>query len=586
MGSGKKHIAAFVAMLFLLPGEGFAQQAQRDYSKSPSHFPNFFAPYIGREVPETSMQNSDRIHSLIRDRKIMLSLSDAIALALENNLDLAIARYNLQIADTDILRTKSGASVRGVASGLVQGTPGGGVGGFGSGAQGAGAGGTSGGAGGAGTGAGGQVSSTIGTGAPVDSYDPTITTQGQIQHSVFPLANTVTLGTALALQNSTGVNATFAQAFPTGTSLNFSSQNSRQTSNSPNTQFVPQLDSSFRLMVTQRLLSGFGIGPNLRFIRIARNNREISDIAFKNQVIATVTQIQNIYWDLVNANEDVKVKQRSLALAEKTLGDNRKQLELEAVAPIEVTRSEAEVDVRNQELIVAQTTLQLQQLLMKNAISKDLADAEIESAEVVPTDTMDIPTTDAVQPMQDVLNDAMSHRPELAQARIDLKNREITRSAAKNALLPAIDLFGFYGGTGQGGVKNPLSTSTAFVPTRGFTDVFSGSFNGNFPDYAVGFNMTIPLRNRAAQADQVRSELEARQAELRLRQLQNQIRIEVENAHFAVTQNRARVQSARKLRDLAKRTFDIEQKKLALVPRRARLFWDPDATWLLRNRTS
>ena len=562
-----RKILASIAMLSMLPGIAWGQR-KVDYTKSPSHFPNFLAPYVGREVPSPSMQNSERIHSLIRDGKIMLSLSDAVALALENNLDLAIARYNLQIADTDILRTKSGASARGVASGLVQGTPGGGIGGFGTGAQGAGAGGTSGGAGGAGTGTGGQVSSTIGTGAPVQSYDPTLETTGQVEHAVFPLANTVTTGTAQFLQNSSNVSSSYAQAFATGTSLQFGLQNQRQTSNGKFTTLVPELDSTFRLTVTQRLLSGFGIGPNLRFIRIARNNREISDVAFRNQVIATVTQVQNIYWDLVNANEDVKVKERSQALAQKTLDDNKKQLELEAIAPIEVTKAEAEVDSRNQELLVAQTSLQLQQLLMKNAISKDLDDAELEGAEVVPTDTMDVPARDEIRPNQDLLNDALSQRPELAQARIDLTNREITRKAAKNALLPTLDVFGFYGGTGQGGVQNPFLDPDSRPPTpiitTGLGDVLSRTFRGTSPDYAVGFNMTIPLRNRAAQADQVRSELEYRQAQLRLRQLQNQIRIEVENAHYALQQNRARVNSAKKARDLAQRTFEIEQKKFAL----------------------
>lgn len=552
----------------LLSGGAFGQDAQHNPSvTSPrSHFPNLAAPYIGRDLPDPPMTNSDRVRTLVKDGKLMLSLSDAIALALENNLDLAIARYNLEIADTDIVRTKSGASVRGVASGLVQGTPGGGIGGFGSGAPGAGAGGTSGGAGGAGTGAGGLVQSTIGTGAPVESYDPTIESTGQIQHSAFPLSNTVTTGTASFLQNTSTLNVNYSQAFATGTSLQFGVENSRQTSNSLFTTLVPVLNSSFRVTLRQRLLSGFGLEPNLRFIRIARNNREISDIAFRNQVIATVSQIQNIYWDLVSAMEDVKVRERSVALAARTLEDSRKQLELQAIAPIEVTRAEAEVDSRNQELIVAQTSLQLQQLLMKNAISKDLGDREIEGIEVVPTDTMELSANETVRPTQDLVAEALSQRPELAQARVDLTNREITRKAAKNALLPNFDLFAFYGGSGQAGVQNPYLVDRPPVPmpTTGFGDAFRQTFNGSSPDYAVGFNMNIPLRNRAAQADQVRSELEYRQAQLRLRQLQNQIRIEVENAHFAVQQNSARLKSARKARELARRTFEIEKKRLDL----------------------
>lgn len=542
------------------------QSLRPDYKKPRPQFPTFVAPYIGREVPEPSFSNSPRIEQLLKDGKIMLSLSDAVALALENNLDLAIARYNLDIADTDILRTKAGSSARGVASGLVQGTPGGGVGGFGSGAPGAGAGGTSGGAGGAGTGTGGIVQSTIGAGAAIESFDPAVISSFNIEHAAFPLANTVTTGTALLRQNSTNGSLGFSQAFPTGTSVQMSMDNTRQTTNSLFSTFVPVLNSSYRFSFRQRLLSGFGTGPNRRFIRIANNNREITEIGFRNQLIATVTQIQNIYWDLVNAVEDVKVKERSYGLAKKTLEDSKKQVELQAIAPIEVERSKSESDNRYQELIVAQSTLELQQLLMKNAVTRDLSDPVLASAPVVPTDTMTVSDTEQVVPTQDLIADALRDRPELQQAQYDLTNREITRKAARNALLPNLDLVSFYGGSGLGGVQNLNTPGGAgtLIPTTGLWDVLGRTFNNTSPDYSIGFSLSIPLRNRSAQADQVRSELEYRQAQLRLKQLQNQIGIEVRNAQFALRQNRARVDAARKARDLSQRAFDIEQKKFQL----------------------
>src|SRR5690349_23988325 len=535
-----------------------------DFSKSRKSFPNLLAPYEGRTLASPRLDNSPRINQLIHEGKLVLSLNDAIALALENNLDLAIARYNLNIADTDILRTKAGASVRGVASGLVQGTPGGGIGGFGSGAPGAGAGGTSGGAGGAGTGAGGIVQSTIGAGAPVSSYDPQINTNFNIEHGIFPVANQVSFGVPNVQQNTANANFSYQQAFPTGTSLDFGMQNSRQTTNGRFTELIPALNSGFRFTMTQRLLSGFGFGPNLRFLRIARNNREVTDIAFRNQVIATTTQIQNIYWDLVNAVEDVKVKQRSLSLAQKTLEDDKKQVELQAIAPIEVTRDEAVVDSSNQDLIIAQTNLQLQELLMKNAITRNLSDPEIAGATLTPTDTIVVPENEPVVPTQDLIAEALSHRPELSEARIDMTNRQISRKAAKNALLPSLDFVAFYGGSGLAGVPNQNLSSNAGLPITGFGDVFTRTFNGSSPDYSVGFTLNVPLRNRVAQADQVRSELEYGQAELHLQQLQNQVGIEVRNAQFAVTQYRARVVAARKAVEVAQRTLDIEQKKLAL----------------------
>jgi outer membrane protein TolC len=558
----KRSFRSIIALI-LLPITGLGQSANIDFSRPRNYVPNPIGPYLGREVEPPSFANSVRIMELIKDGKLYLSLSDAIALALENNLDLAISRYNLQIADTDILRTKAGADARGVASGLVQGTPGGGVGGFGAGAPGAGAGGTQGGAGGAGTGASGLVQSTLGAGAPVQSYDPVITSSLNIEHASFPQSNIVTGGTPVLQQNVANANFSFSQAFTTGTSISGDFINSRDTTNSPNTSLVPQLSTTSRFRIRQRLLSGFGFGPNRRFIVISQNNKEIAEDGFRNQVIATVTQIQNIYWDLVSATEDVRVRERSLALAQRTLEDNKKQVELQAMAPIEVMRAESEVEGRNQELIVAQSQLELQQLLIKNAISRTLTEGILADAPVVPTDTMAIPNEDPVRPTQDWIADAIQKRPEIAQADVDLKNRQVTRKASRNALLPTVDLIAFYGGTALGGVENPINPPAVPFP-RSYSGVLERAFNNSFPDYSVGFSLTIPIRNRAAQADQVRSELEYRQAQLRIQQLKNQIGIEVRNALFSVKQNRARVGAARKARDLAQRNLEIEQKRLEL----------------------
>ena len=539
--------------------------AQTYKVRSAAHFPNLVGPYAAHQVPAPNFGNTSRVGGLLKGDKLLLSLSDAVTLALENNLDLAIARYNLPIAETDVLRASSGAAVRGVATGLVEGTPGGGVGGFGTGAPGGGAGGTSGGAGGAGTGASGLVESTLGTGPPLQSYDPQVISNLNIEHLSQPLSNTIVSGVSDLKQNTGVANFSYFQAFPSGTSMQVDFDNLRTTDNTTNSTLVPLINSGFRFTFRQRLLSGFGFGPNLRFIRIARNNREISDVAFRNQVIATVSQIQNIYWDLVNAYEDVKVKERSLALAQKTLSDDKEQVNLGAMAPIEVTRAESEVATRNQDLLLSQNELQLQELLIKNAVTKDLSDPLLASASVVPTDTMSIPEKEPVVPIQDLIGDAQNHRPELAEARMDLNNRDISRKSAANALLPAIDFVSWYGASALAGVQNPNNpTITTPIPRSGFSNAFASLFRNDSPDYGVGLSLTIPLRNRSAQADQIRSQLEYRQAQLRLQQLQNQIGIEVRNAQFALLQNRARVDTATKARDLARQTFEIEQKKYGL----------------------
>src|SRR5579862_1656450 len=352
-----------------------------------SHNPlNAYSPDT---VPEPELKNSSRLDQLVRDGKLYLSLKDAIELALEDNLDLAIARYNLPIANTDILRTRAGGFFRGVNTGVVQGTPGGGVGGFGTGAPGAGAGGTTGGAGGAGAGASGLVQSTLGTGTAVSSYDPLINLQGGEEHQTTPLANRQIYGVPLLQLNTGQVNAAYTQSFATGTSINFSFSNARQTTNSPFFNLSPSLTSQFRFQFQQELLAGFGFGPNLRYLRIAQNNKKISDIAFKDQVIATVTQIENIYWDLVSAYEQTQVNEQSFSFAQQTLDNARKQLKLESVPAMDVMRAEAEVSKRDQDLTIARTSLQLQETLMKNAITKSLDDPVFEAMPVVPTDKME-----------------------------------------------------------------------------------------------------------------------------------------------------------------------------------------------------
>jgi outer membrane protein TolC len=522
--------------------------------------------YEAEQVPEPVLANSPRIDHLIREGQLYLSLKDAIDLALENNLDLAIARYNLPIANTDILRTQAGGFFRGVNTGVVQGTPGGGVGGFGTGAPGAGAGGTTGGAGGAGAGASGLVQSTLGTGTAVSFYDPFLGLSGGEEHQTSPLANRQIYGVPLLQLNTGQLNAVFTESFPTGTSINFSFSNARQTTNSPFFNLSPSLTSTFRFQFQQELLAGFGFGPNLRYLRIARNNKKISDIGFKDQVIATVTQIENIYWDLVSAYKQTQVNEQSFGFAQQTLENTRKQLQLESVPALDVMRAEAEVSRRDQDLTVARTSLQLQETLMKNAITKSLDDPVLEAMRVIPTDRMEAAETRTSAPIADLISAALHNRPELAETDIDLVNRQISRRAARNALLPSLSLVGFYGGSGLAGPLNriySLGQNISTVPVD-FTGALQNAFNNSSPDYYVGLNLNIPIRNRVAKADQYRSELEYRQSELRLEQLKKQVRIEVRNAQYALDQTGARVQAARKARDLAQRSFDITKKEQEL----------------------
>jgi outer membrane protein len=546
----------------------------QEYSKPKSHFPNLVAPYTPRRVEAPNLANTPRIDELMHDGKLYISMNDAVALALENNLDIAIARYNLNIADTDVWRAKSGFNtILGVNNGVVQNTPGGGVGGLGT-QVGSGQGGTSVGAGGAGAGTSGLVQSTLGSGPLITSFDPILTGTLQNDH----LGIICTSPFCGPHQNTATGNFAYTQGFQWGTNVSVGFNNTRVTSDNPYNAFTPLLNSSFQFKLTQHLLQGFGFAANDRFIRIAKNNREISDVAFRLQITTTVDQIENMYWDLVYAYENVRVQNEQLAFAQKTLSDSRKQVEIGTLAPIEVVRAQSTVASDQQTLTVALTNLQLQQLLMKNALSRSLVDQVLADAEVIPTSTMELPAQEAVIPTQDLVNDALSHRPELAEQRINLANTDISNKAIRSALLPTVDLFAYYGGNGQGGNSNPnyVCTSTTEFPVCGLTSPapvppsvsYPGTLNqlvnSTASDKGAGIAINIPLRNRAAQSVQVRGEFEYRQAQLRIQQIENQLRIEVRNAQFGVQQNRASVASAQAAVDLARQSLDAEQKKYAL----------------------
>jgi outer membrane protein len=546
----------------------------RDYSQPRSAFPKLLQPYTPSPLDVSNLGNSPRIDTLMRDGKIYLSIDDAIALALENNLDLEIARYNLNIAEADLLRAKSGANILGINTGIVQNTPGGGVGGLG-GSVGSGTGGTTVAAGGAGTGTNGLVSSTLGIGAPITSFDPALTGTLQLDKNQTQSTSPFSPVPVIA-QNTYSANFGYSQGFAWGGALTGVFDNTHLTTNNTTSLFTPQLGSNFQFRFTQNLLQGFGFLPNTRFIRIAKNNREISDVAFRLQIITTVDQVENMYWDLVYAYENVRVQEESLTYTRKALEDAKRQAQVGTVPPIQVVSAQSTVSTGEQNLIVAQNNLQLQQLLMKNAVSRSIEDPILAEADVVPTSTMQVPQQEAIVPIQDLISDALQHRAEIVESRIDLNSRDTNVKSVRNSMLPTLQAFAYYGGSGLGGDVNPncsFSGVPCYNPARvppafrsttsvGYGSTLNQLVTSTAPDKGVGLALNIPIRNRLAQSNQVRAELEYRQAVVREHQLENQVRIEVRNAQFDVKQNRAAVQAAQSAVDLARQTFEADQQKL------------------------
>jgi len=525
-----------------------------------SHSP--LAPYRPSTAPELNMNNSPRLQNLIRDGKIYISLKDAIALAIENNLDLAYFRYNFPIAQTDILRTKAGYQANGVNTAIVQGTQGG----FAA-SSGGGGGGSSGGSAGAGNG--GIVTSTLGAGTIVSSFDPYLTFQGFVDHTTTPEVNAFQVGTPLLKANTIEVLSNFSQSFPIGTNVSVSYQGERYANNSPDDSINPELFSNFRLIISQPLLAGFGLATNERYIKIAKRNSQITDLAFKAQVIATVTQVENIYWDLVNAYDSEQISEQTLAFANKNLSDDQKQLKLQAIPAMQVMTDESAVATAEGNLTVARASLRLNELLLKNALTKT-DDPSIDEMPVIPLDLKGEPDPNADKSMDDLIAEAEKKRPEVAIYQMQAEKNKQSLKDINSELLPSLNMYGLYAGQGVAGPKNPNcnvaqlgADCSSDLPT-GFPSMFVNTFNYSAPEYQVGMTLNINLRNRQAKADQFRAVLEYRQSQISSEQQQKGIRFDVRNSKFALEQKQANVVAAQKARDLAQKTFDITKQEQQL----------------------
>jgi len=536
--------------------------AKYNYSRAPRAFPNIFAPYAPIKIGEPGLTNSPRVDQLIHDGKLELSLQEAVELALENNMDIVVQRYNPWFADTGILKAKSGGSGGG--------TPGAVFGG-----------------------------STANT--PFLSFDPLVTSTLSIDDRNIPVNNPLTSGTGtgvsalvpLTIHTST-FNTQYSQGFQTGTTFFAAWDNTRSSSSSTANLFNPSVQTSIFAGFQQQLLNGFGRSINTRNIRIANNNRKIADWAFTQQAITTVTNTITAYWELVFARGNVKVQEQAVTVAEKLYNDNRKQLEIGTMAPLDVTRAESELATNRQNLIVAQTLHLQDQQALKNFISKNPLAPNFVNVEIVPTDLPLRPEAIEAASFEEAVKEAFAKRPELQESAINLLNSAIDVKATRNALLPTATLTAQYGTVGLAGNQTqrtgttttiagapvvdangqPVAGSflpvTVFTPTgavvtpAGYGDALSSAFHNTFPDYQVSLNVQIPIRNRSAQADNQRSILTQRQLEAQLQQLKNAALLDVRNTYIALAQDRARVEAAAKARELQQQTFDAEQKKYQL----------------------
>jgi outer membrane protein TolC len=525
------------------------------------HSRNPLDAYRASTVPSLDLTNSPRLDSLIRDGKLYISLKDAVALALENNLDLAYFRYNLPIAQADLARTKAGGQANGVNTSISQGTQGGfsssGVGGGGGSSSGSVA-----------AGAGGLVQSTLGNGAPISSFDPQVAVRGFVDHTTLVQINTIQSGVPILKNNTIEVLSSYSQAYPLGTNFTVTDYGFRSTTNSVYNILSPQLTANFNFQINQPLLQGFGLATNERFIHLAKQNLQLTDLGFRAQVIATISQVENIYWDMVNAYQDSQVKERSLAYANEILSDDQKQLELNSIPAIQVLKDQAAVASAEGDLTVSRTTLKLNELLIKNALTKTITDPALAEMPVVPLDLKGSPDPNETKPVEQIISEAEKNRPDVSEDQISLQIAENNLKTIKNELLPSLSVYGLYDGAGFAGEVNPncqlpAGECNTTLP-KGFAGALQNTFNYSSPEYQVGFSLVITLRNRVAKADQFRAVLDVRQRELTFEQQKKQILLDVRNSQYALQQARARVDAAQKAQDLAQKTFDIAKQEQKL----------------------
>jgi len=557
--------ALFLSALPWLAPVMFVQAMHGQVTPIAPTAPNIDTPF--------SFTNSPRVHDIIRAGNMYLSLSDALALAIENNLDIELQRYGLPSADTELLRAKGGGTLRGLNFTLAE-TP---------------------------VGVGGPLSpvvtnpataqgtpgTSVATNAlelgvlsePQDNYsmqgtigqsngsvtpifDPALVGQLNWTHTSAPQSSFLTYQTNALVSNQTIANFGIEQGFSSGAQVGLNFNNNHFASNAINISYSPYSASSLGLTVTQPLLRGFGPSLNRRFIRIAANERRISSLLFRQQVILTVYGVVRLYTDFVALYEDVKVKEEAATLANKLFEDVKAQVEEGTLAQVEMTRANAQVFSTRQDLINSRGLLEEEEAILKNTLTRTgNADPQVQSAHIVPTDILTIPDKDEVRPMQDLINEAMANRPDLGQARLQIDNSRIGLAGSRNALLPEVDLVGVMANSGLGGAGTPLlpSGDSAFI--GGYGSALDQVFSRNYPTYGIGVNVTLPIHNRIAEADLARDEINLKQSEIRLRQFQNQARLEVEDALIAMRRARASYEAAVQARRLQQESLDVEQAK-------------------------
>ena len=526
-------------------------------------------PPLSRPV---SFDNSQRIQGLVRAGSLYLSLQDALALAIENNLDVELQRFTLPTGDTELLRARGGGVTRGLNYTLLE-VP---------------------------VGVGGPLSpvvtnrantgtATNGTsvatnalelgvlGEPVDNYsmlgtvtqstgtavpifDPALVGQFNWSHQTTPQTSPLTYGANALVSSGFIANAGIQQGFASGAQASLGFDNNHQSINALNTAYNPYTGSSLGLTLTQPLLRGFGPALNHRFIRIAGNERRIVGLLFQQQLIATTYGVIRLYTDFVALYEDEKVKEESVRQATKLLSDTQAQVEQGTLAQVEQTRARAQLFSTQQDLINARGLLEEQEAILKTVLTRD-EDARLRSLRVIPTDQLTIPEKDELRPMADLIGDALANRPDVGQAQLQVANSVIGLEGSRNLTKPEVDLVGVMQNNGLAGPLSGFVNNPNLAYGGGYGSALGQVLARDYPTYGIGLQVTLPIHNRIAEADLVRDELQVKQSQVRVKQLQNQAQLEVEDALIAMRRSRSSYEAAVQARRFQQESLEAEQTK-------------------------
>jgi outer membrane protein TolC len=544
-------------------------------------FLGFLGPYRRATVPQLFPGTGQRLESLVRDGKLYLTLHDAIALAIENNLDVEVERYNIVLADTDLVRAKGGGSTRGIDFTIQE--PENGVGGPGSPLLNTAAVSTN------------PVTPTVtdltslnsmvqaqqnlsesGTGSTysqgpnIPLYDPSLFAEsGYLQRS-----NTTTLtsttGSDAGTTTQTGslkyvtANVAYLQGFSTGAQLEATVNNDSSVVYGSASQYDPFATVSTSSTFTQPLLRGRGRDVNLRYLHIANNNRKASRLLFEQQVLETIYGTSRLYFDLVSLGENVVVKQESLRASQKLVEDDESQVDQGTLAPIELTRARALLGSSQFDLIQAQGLYRQQEVILRDELIRTGNPVfAAEFTEIVPTDRILVPDQPDPLNVPDLIRQGLARRPDLAQAALQIKNGEISVRASRNQALPQLNLYGNVEtrGSSEQAYEQLGSTGTG-LPTIPQNFALGGLRTSTI--YQGGIQLTLPLRNRVAQSDAARDTVQLRQAQARTEKLANQIRESIENATIAVDTAYAAYKAATTSRDYQEQLLQSERDKLSV----------------------